>query len=146
MDDLLKLLDGSTDDVKKGLAGKSNDDLLKLKSAEIGGKTRKGVLDAIEAALSGSDAARAGGIVQVTASTTVGLASALDTSGPADVGAASEFSPSGAPRQVTDIDVDHPAVDNNPRAGTTANQNRIDFNDPTISGQEAVERALQAQG
>jgi hypothetical protein len=64
---------------------------------------------------------------------------------PADIAAASDFSPSGAPRQVTEIDVEHPAVDNDPRAGTTSNQNRIDFNDPSIDGREAVERALKSQ-
>ncbi|MES3100080.1 hypothetical protein [Sphingomonas faeni] len=63
----------------------------------------------------------------------------------ADLAAASEFSPSGAPRQTTDIDLDHPAVDNNPRSGTTDDQNRIDFNDPSLDGREAVEKALKAQ-
>lgn len=63
----------------------------------------------------------------------------------AEIAAASEFSPSGAPRQVTEIDVAHPAVDNDPRSGTTVDQNRIDFNDPSIEGREAVERALKAQ-
>ena len=66
----------------------------------------------------------------------------------ADNGAkpASEFDPSGAPQQIVDDVVPaHPAVDNVPRANTTADQNRIDFNDPTISGSEAVERALKAQ-
>ena len=61
------------------------------------------------------------------------------------ISTATDFSPSGAPRQVTDIDVDHPAVDNDPRAGTTVDQNRIDFNDPTIESHEAVERNLKAQ-
>lgn len=59
---------------------------------------------------------------------------------------ASEFDPSGAPQQsVADVDPTHPAVDNDPRAHTTAEQNRIDFNDPTISGAEAVARNLAAQ-
>jgi hypothetical protein len=42
-------------------------------------------------------------------------------------------SPSGAfiePEIKQALDVDHPAVDNNPRAGTTAVQNGQDFNDP----------------
>ncbi|MBX3543586.1 hypothetical protein [Chelatococcus sp.] len=56
---------------------------------------------------------------------------------------ATEFDPSGAPHQVQDIDVDHPAVDNDPRANTTADQNRIDFNDPTLSGAEAVAKNLK---
>jgi hypothetical protein len=75
----------------------------------------------------------------------IGTASTLDTSGPAEIPAATEFSPSGAPRQVTEIDIDHPAVDNDPRAGTSSDQNRIDFNDPSIPGHEAVERNLKAQ-
>ena len=53
---------------------------------------------------------------------------------------------SGAPQQVVpDVDLGHPAVDNDPRAGTTADQNRIDFNDLTLSGAEAVEKNLKAQ-
>ena len=53
----------------------------------------------------------------------------------------------GAPQQIVpDVDMDHPAVDNDPRAGTTVEQNKIDFNDPTLSGQEAVEKNLKDQG
>jgi len=59
---------------------------------------------------------------------------------------ATEVDTSGAPQQIVpDVDMAHPAVDNDPRAGTTADQNRIDFNDPTISGQEAVERNLKGK-
>jgi hypothetical protein len=65
---------------------------------------------------------------------------------PADIAPATGFHPSGAPDQVTDIDVDHPAVDNNPRADTSALQNRADFNDPTLSSAEAVKKNLEAQG
>jgi hypothetical protein len=62
------------------------------------------------------------------------------------VAAATEIDPSGAPHQIVpDVDLDHPAVDADPRANTTAEQNRIDFNDPTIEGHEAVERNLKAQ-
>lgn len=62
---------------------------------------------------------------------------------PAEIAPATEFSPSGAPEQVVpDVDPGHPAVDADPRANTSETQNRIDFNDPTISGQEAVERNL----
>ena len=69
----------------------------------------------------------------------------LDTK-PADIAAATKFEPSGAPQQVVaDVDPDHPAVDANPRAGTTVNQNRIDFNDPELSGRETVEKSLKAQ-
>lgn len=41
-----------------------------------------------------------------------------------------------------DVDTAHPAVDADPRAGATADQNRIDFNDPTLSGAEAVAKSL----
>jgi hypothetical protein len=62
---------------------------------------------------------------------------------PANIPAATEFDAAGAPKQIVpDVDVNHPAVDNDPRAGTTVEQNKIDFNDPTVSGQVAVERAL----
>lgn len=61
----------------------------------------------------------------------------------ANVAPATEFEASGAPHQIVeDVDPEHPAVDNNPRAGTTAEQNRIDFNDPTLSGAEAVAKNL----
>jgi hypothetical protein len=65
----------------------------------------------------------------------------------ANVAPATEFAPSGAPIQtVSDVDPSHPAVDDNPRADTTEDQNRIDFNDPTLSGSEAVEKNLKEQG
>lgn len=54
------------------------------------------------------------------------------------------FGASGAPGVDVNIDPSHPAVDADPRAGTTAEQNRIDFNDPTKTSQEAVEDALKA--
>jgi hypothetical protein len=57
---------------------------------------------------------------------------------------ATDIDTAGAPQQIVpDVDLDHPAVDNDPRAGTTVEQNRIDFNDPTLEGHEAVERNLQ---
>lgn len=60
---------------------------------------------------------------------------------------ATEINPSGAPEQVvSDVDMNHPAVDNDPRADTSAEQNRIDFNDPRASGADAVAKALTAQG
>lgn len=40
---------------------------------------------------------------------------------------------------------DHPAVDRNPREGTTVDQNRADFNDPTKSDEEAVIDNLRDQ-
>lgn len=66
---------------------------------------------------------------------------------PADMAGADRVDTSGAPQQVVpDVDMSHPAVDDNPRARTTREQNRIDFNDPTISGVAAVEQNLRAQG
>lgn len=41
---------------------------------------------------------------------------------------------------------DHPAVDANPRAGTSVDQNRIDFNDPTKDQAEAVADNLRHPG
>jgi hypothetical protein len=58
---------------------------------------------------------------------------------------ATDIDTAGAPQQIVpDVDMSHPAVDADPRANTSAEQNRIDFNDPTISGAEAVERNLKA--
>jgi hypothetical protein len=66
---------------------------------------------------------------------------------PANIQAATAIDPSGAPVQtVPGVDLEHPAVDANPRAGTTVAQNQIDFNDPTITGAEAVAQALKEQG
>ena len=65
---------------------------------------------------------------------------------PNAVAPADTFEPSGAPDQVVpDVDPSHPAVDNDPRANTTAEKNRIDFNDPSLSGAEAVEKNLAEQ-
>lgn len=65
---------------------------------------------------------------------------------PADIPPATTIDPSGAPVQIVpDVDLSHPAVDADPRANTTAAQNRIDFNDPTLEGHEAVERNLGLQ-
>ena len=65
----------------------------------------------------------------------------------ADIPAATEFDPSGAPVQsVPDVDPANPAVDANPRENTTEDQNRIDFNDPYADGSEIVERNLKEQG
>ena len=41
------------------------------------------------------------------------------------------------------VDVASPAVDNNPRAGTTERMNQIDFNDPFLRDHEAVEQQLR---
>lgn len=65
---------------------------------------------------------------------------------PANIPAATEFSTSGAPRQVTDFDPSHPAVDDNPRKDTSIKQNRIDFNDPGLTAEEAVIKNLKEGG
>jgi hypothetical protein len=65
----------------------------------------------------------------------------------ANIPGATDFDPSGAPiQEASDIDPSHPAVDDNPRKGTTVDQNRIDFNDPTKTGAEAVVDNLREQG
>ncbi|MCP1200060.1 hypothetical protein [Notoacmeibacter sp. MSK16QG-6] len=65
------------------------------------------------------------------------------TTTPASPKPATEFTPAGAPVQtVTDVDASHPAVDNDPRADTSAEQNAIDFNDPNKSGEDAVAENL----
>lgn len=67
-----------------------------------------------------------------------------DGSAAAAIPAATEFAPSGAPVQsVPDVDPSHVAVDADPRKGTSETQNRIDFNDPTLSGEEAVVKNLK---
>jgi hypothetical protein len=145
MNDLLKLLDGSADDVKTGLAGLSHDDLLKLRTAEKDGKARKGVLDMLDAAISAADAARSGGTVQMASTDANGVTN-LDHSGPANIAAATSIDTAGAPQQIVpDVDMEHPAVDNDPRANTTETMNRIDFNDPHRSGSDVVTDALKAQ-
>ncbi len=61
---------------------------------------------------------------------------------------ATDVAASGAfiePEIVARIDVDHPAVDNNPRKGQPAIANQIDFNDPHAETQAAVEHNLKAQ-
>lgn len=147
MTDVTTLLEGSINDVKTGLVGLSHDDLLKLKVAEQDGKSRKGVLDALEAAIGASDAARTGGTVQMSPASDPqhppAIAADLDGSAPAGIAAAEQIDTSGAPQQIVpDVDLSHPAVDADPRAGTTEIQNRIDFNDPRKSGREVVEEQL----
>ncbi len=66
---------------------------------------------------------------------------------PANIPAATEVNTSGAVQQIVpDVDLSHPAVDDNPRARTSVDQNRIDFNDPTVPGHQAVAEALTEQG
>jgi hypothetical protein len=49
------------------------------------------------------------------------------------------------PEIVDRIDVDHPAVDNNPRKGQPMIANQIDFNDPVLDTQQSVEKNLADQ-
>ena len=42
------------------------------------------------------------------------------------------FEASGAPAVDVDANTSHPALDADPRANTSAEQNRIDFNDPAF--------------
>ena len=145
MDDVTKLLDGSIDNVKAGLSGLSHDDLLRLKAAEEAGKNRKGVLDLIAAALNDADAKRASGFVQNAPMTSGSVAADTVTTAPANIPPATTIDTSGAPQQIVgDVDMSHPAVDADPRAGTTDDMNRIDFNDPNLSGPDAVAKMLDA--
>jgi hypothetical protein len=62
---------------------------------------------------------------------------------------AADIQASGAivePGATAGIPVDHPAIDNNPRAGVPDASNRIDLNDPGKPGQEAVMDSLREQG
>ena len=62
---------------------------------------------------------------------------------PAAIPAAETIDTSGAPQQIVpDVDLNHPAVDNDPRANTNEKQNRIDFNDPTAEGVDVVSEEL----
>lgn len=84
----------------------------------------------------------------MTATKTSGGAATVSTTAdtPSGIKPATKFEASGAPIQaMPGVDPDHPAVDNNPRANTTAEQNRIDFNDPGKPGAEAVADNLAAQ-
>ena len=66
----------------------------------------------------------------------------------ANIGAASssDLEASGAfmePQVKESVDVDSVSVDNNPRAGTSVLQNRIDFNDPTARDSDLVAEATK---
>ena len=66
---------------------------------------------------------------------------------PAVLAPATEVAASGAliePAIAKGVDTSHPAVDANPRATSTAEMNQIDFNDPTLSPEEAVAKNLGA--
>ncbi|AHE57424.1 hypothetical protein [Sphingomonas sanxanigenens] len=71
-----------------------------------------------------------------------------DTAGmaPDKLKPATEVAASGAliePTIVERIDTKHPAVDDEPRKGAPKVSNQIDFNDPTLTPEEAVEQNLK---
>lgn len=83
------------------------------------------------------------------------LASVTDAAKPGSVAnpiapaTAADIEASGAiaePGATAGIPVDHPAIDNNPRASVPDISNRIDLNDPTMDGPDAVAAMLKAQG
>lgn len=58
---------------------------------------------------------------------------------------AKEMAASGALIETTIVErvpTDHPAIDNNPRAGQSVAANRIDMNDPTVPGHVQTARNL----
>lgn len=67
----------------------------------------------------------------------------MDTSDSNTPPPADKIDTSGAPQQIVgDVDMSNPAVDADPRADTTEDMNRIDFNDPYLSGPDAVAKML----
>jgi len=73
-----------------------------------------------------------------------------DTAGMTEdtIAGATKMEASGAfiePAIVDGIDVDHPAVDNAPRANQPAVANQIDFNDPRATNEDAVATNLKPQ-
>lgn len=139
----LSILDGTVEQVTAALPGLTAEQLDALLAAEQSGKDRKGVIDAIEVAKTSAEIS--GDDVHDSAESPAEDEPAAEEPNPqepADIAPAEEFDPSGAPMQTTDFPLDHPALDANPRAGTSSVDNRIDFNDPTLDGRAAVERAL----
>lgn len=78
----------------------------------------------------------------VTKKSAAAVTVAKTAEAPANIAPADSFEASGAPHQVTDIDAGHPAVDADPRANTTAEQNRIDWNDPVRPAGDVVAEQL----
>lgn len=135
MGDLTKILGGTVDEVKAAMGGLSHVDLQELRKQEDAGKKRVGVLSAIDDALdSEGESDGAEGEAEP------GLTGYANDS---DIPPATDIDTSGAPQQIVpDVDMSHPAVDSDPRAHTGGDQNRIDFNDPSLDGREVVSRAL----
>lgn len=74
---------------------------------------------------------------------------AAEATAPADTLApATDVAASGAliePTIVDRIDTKHPAVDDEPRKGLPADSNRIDFNDPHLTGGELFTKPQEEQ-
>lgn len=84
---------------------------------------------------------------QIAASQDAQRAEAEAAREPANIAAAKQGNLEGSGAFIEDgakkaIDVSHPAVDNNPREGTTVRQNAVDFNDPTLDPHAAVAQSL----
>lgn len=74
----------------------------------------------------------------------------IDGDKPENLKPATEVAASGAfiePAIATGVDTAHPSIDANPRAGATADMNRIDLNEPSAltPQEEAVAENLKAQ-
>lgn len=137
MGDLTKILDGTVDEVKAAIGSLSHVDLQELRKQEDAGKKRVGVLSAIDDALDSGSEDERGDAEEEPAPALTGYADDND------IPPATDIDTSGAPQQIVpDVDLSHPAVDNDPRAHTGGDQNRIDFNDPSLDGREVVSRAL----
>ncbi|MCH4894000.1 hypothetical protein GO308_12830 [Sphingomonas sp. SFZ2018-12] len=124
MTDLNKMLGGNVDEVKAALAGLSAAELEKLRTAEVAGKNRKGVFEAIEDALSEQ---KAEGEIVV------------------DAPEAGSFDPSGAPEANGTGPLAHPALDPNPTANASPEATRIDLNDPTADDTALVASRIAEQ-
>lgn len=137
MSDHLKLLDGTVEEITKGVAALTPAERAALLNAEQEGKKRKGVIALLKRAEGATDTA-------ATPADTATVSTGADAdNATADIARATEFTPSGAPIQsVPDVDPSHPALDADPRANTTADQNRIDFNDPGRPGVDVVSEQL----
>ncbi len=126
----LKLLDGKAADIMKAAAALSAEDRAALLTAEQGGKNRSTVIAALQPI--SEEEGQADEAAAALSSATVISADAQEG-----------FEASGAPQvELEGVNLDHPAVDANPRANTTETQNRIDFNDPSKSGVDVVSEQL----
>lgn len=124
MTDLTKTLDGNVDEVKAALAGLSAPELEQLRTAEVAGKNRKGVFEAIDDALSDAPEAR---------------------QAEAEAPETGSFGASGAPDANGTAPLSHPALDPNPTANASPEATRIDLNDPTADDTALVASRIADQ-